>query len=127
MRIDQQQRMVSHRVSRRNRNPVGPFGLGLDPSRHRLQLTQLGRQLRDLLGSVKLLQLSQIHPFDIPAYAAFRKRKRHPRLKVADDFRFHLRMIRQVEVQPVRPGTHQLLQPHRTYAIQPLQLHWIDE
>ena len=125
MWINQQQRMLSRSIRRRNRHPVRPARLHR-PGRIHHRLPEQSDLLRGVF-SIKRFEQTQIHPFNIPADAAFRKAQGHPRLKMPDHAGLRLRMLSEVIIQPVRKRHHQLLQPRRTNLILRLQFHRIDE
>ena len=121
MRIDQQQCVVTDRVRRRDGDAIRAArlleqGAGLG-----------GVKQRQLPLAIESLQLFQRDAFDVAADAAFAEAERHPRLEPADHARRRLRMLIEVEVQPVGPGVHQLFQPVRAGCVFGLQVHRIDE
>jgi hypothetical protein len=53
--------------------------------------------------------------------------QRHPRFEVPDDSRLHVRMLRQIVIQPVGVSIHQRLQPRRARGVLSLQFGRVDE
>jgi hypothetical protein len=60
------------------------------------------------------LQGTEPHAFDIAADAALAETQRHSRLESMDHAGRHLGVSAQIEIQPIRPGNHELLQPRWT-------------
>src|SRR6185369_14721121 len=89
MRIDEQQRVMVLRVRWRDRHTIRSARLVvfIRPSHNRK------RHSLTHLRPVKRLQLSQVHPLDIAADAAFGKAERHPRLEMLNHARLHLWML----------------------------------
>ncbi len=120
MRIDQQQCMMPRGIRWCNRKSVRPTRLPLS-------CLHAGHRYRRRLPFIKFLQPTQIHLLNIAANTALGKRERHPRLKPHQYPRLHLRMSCQVEVEAIRPGIHQALQPRRRLRILLLQILRIDK
>ena len=76
---------------------------------------------------VKRLELGEVHPLDVTANTSLAEAERHPRLEVGDNARLHLGMVMQVEIQAVRPGVHERLQPVGARRVRRLQTVGINE
>src|SRR5581483_8242913 len=102
VRIDQQERVLSHCVRRGERNAVRAAGI-------ESQVTFISSRNFAALF-IEGLELIELNRFDVAANAAFAERESHPGFEMRDYLWRYFRMVRQIEVQSVGPRIHQSFQ-----------------
>jgi len=113
-------------VRRGDRETIGSGGLDRALAGV-IRQRQARRGRRGFAIAVEGFQGAQRHALDVAADTALAETQHHPRLETLDDPRRDRRVLRQVKVEAIGPGLHQLLEHDRRVRITRFEIRRIDK